>query len=152
MLFRSRYPDIIIHRLVDKYIKNGTIPEEDWGEYEIIANYTSEREKDATDAERGSIKYKQTEYMSSHVGQEFKGIISGLSQWGMFVQEKETKSEGMIRMKDIGNDFFSYYEDDMVIRGQKTNQEFHVGDIIKIKVLNTDINKRIIDYGLIQDK
>ena len=144
-----RYPDTIVHRLLQEYIEKKTIAQEHWDYYDKVCAHSSQREKEATDAERASIKYKQVEYMSYRVGQIFDGTITGISPNGIFVEEKETKCEGMIRLRDLGSDYFSYNEKDLMISGKNTRKEFRIGDPVRFKVTNTDLTKRVIDYVLV---
>ncbi len=144
-----RYPDIMVHRLLNKYLNGKEISKKEIDYYITMSEHSSQREKEATEAERASIKYKQTEYMSERIGQVFGGIITGISPNGLFVEEKETKCEGMVRLRDIGNDFFEYKEKDLAIVGKKTKKEYHIGDPVRFKVLSADIPKRLIDYALI---
>lgn len=141
-----RYPDTMVHRLLAEYLAGKEVPKEQWDEYQTICEYSSDREKEAAEAERTSIKYKQVEYMSYRIGQTFDGVVTGVSRNGLFVEEKETKCEGMVRLKDLGNDFFSFNEKDNTVSGQKTRETFKIGDTLKIKVASADIYKRIIDY------
>jgi ribonuclease R len=144
-----RYPDTIVHRLLTHYLGSGTIPKEMWEYYDRVCSHSSIREKEAADAERASIKYKQVEYMSTRIGQVFNGTITGVSPNGIFVEEKETKCEGMVRLRDIGNDYFEYREKEMTIVGRKTRKEFRIGDSVRFKVSNADIVKRMLDYVLV---
>lgn len=144
-----RYPDIMVHRLIHEYLQNHEISKDTWDYYQKMSEHSSMREKEATDAERASIKYKQTEYMSEHIGQLFMGTVTGVSQNGIFVEEKETKCEGMIRLRDLGNDYFEYKEKDLMIVGRKTRKEYRIGDTVRFKVVSTDIAKRLIDYTLV---
>ncbi len=144
-----RYPDTIVHRLLTHYLADGSIPKELWEYYDAVCLHSSQREKEAADAERASIKYKQVEYMSTRIGQIFDGTITGVSQNGVFVEEKETKCEGMVRLRDIGNDFFEYKEKDMAIVGKRTRKEYRIGDSVRFKVTNADIMKRLLDYALV---
>lgn len=144
-----RYPDTIVHRLLTTYLANNHIPKEMWEYYDKVCVHSSQREKEAADAERASIKYKQVEYMSTRIGQQFEGTVTGVSQNGLFVEEKETKCEGMVRLRDIGNDYFEYNTKEMTIVGRKTRKEFRIGDKVRFKVTQTDIQKRLIDYALI---
>ena len=114
-----------------------------------MCQYSSDRERDAQVAEWESIKYKQVEYMSERIGKEFSGIITGISKNGVYVAEEESKSEGMIRLGDLGNDFFEYKEKEQIIRGKNSNSEFRMGQMIKIKVKDTNLERRIIDYILV---
>lgn len=144
-----RYPDIIVHRILENNILGKTIPPEKLKKYQEISLETSEREKEAAEAERASIKYKQVEYMSSRIGDIFNGIITGVTEWGIYVEEKETKCEGMIKMRDIGKDYYTFNRKHMCLVGEKTHKKFTLGDKVKFKVLAVDINKKIIDYILI---
>ncbi len=146
-----RYPDIIAHRLLDTYSKGEEIPRDKWYEYDLIAEASSMREKEAADAERASIKYKQVEYMSARIGEIYDGIVTGVVDFGIFVEEKETKCEGVIRTRDLGTERFAYDEKHMTLTGNKTGKQFHVGDRLKIKVVKADINKRTIDYVLVRE-
>ena len=144
-----RYPDLVVHRLLHEYLQNNTISKDTWAYYEKISLHSSMREKEAADAERASIKYKQTEYMSERVGQMFDGIITGVSPNGVFVEEKETKCEGMVRLRDIGNDFFDYNQKELAIVGRKTKKTYRIGDRVRFKVTSVDLAKRMIDYALV---
>lgn len=144
-----RYPDLVVHRLLFQYLEHKYIPKEMWHYYDEIAQHSSQREKEAADAERASIKYKQVEYMTSHVGETFEGVVTGVSKNGLFVEEKETRCEGMVRLRDIGNDYYEYNEKTLTIIGKSTKKEFRIGDRVRIKVLATDLNKRLIDYALV---
>jgi len=141
-----RYPDVIVHRLLNDYLHNKEIKTEKWHEYDEISIHSSIREKEASDAERTSIKYKQIEYMSSRIGNIYDGVITGVTEWGMFVEEKESKCEGMIRLKDIGDDYYEYQEKEMAIVGRKTKKKYRIGNQVKIKVKNADLSKMVIDY------
>lgn len=109
----------------------------------------SSREKEAAEAERASIKYKQVEYMASRIGQKFEGVITGMSEWGLYVEEKTTKCEGMIRMRELGDDYYTFDKRTMTIKGKKTHKKYTLGDNVKIQVKNADMNKKIIDYVFI---
>lgn len=144
-----RYPDLVVHRLLYEYLQHKTIPKDLWHYYDEISAHSSQREKEAADAERASVKYKQVEYMSTRIGQTFDGIITGVSRNGLFVEDKETRCEGMVRMRDIGHDYFEYDEKTLTIIGKSTKKEFRIGDRVRMKVTAADITKRLIDYVLI---
>jgi len=148
-----RYPDILVHRLLNDYL-NKTKPAKEnlaktWIELEKIAKLSSEQEKRAAEAERASIKYKQVEYMSKHLGDTFNGIISGVTEWGMYVEEIETKCEGMIRVRDLTDDFYVFNEKSLELVGQKKKKKYRLGDKVKIKVKATDLERKTIDYTLV---
>lgn len=141
-----RYPDVVVHRLLDEYLKGRSIKKTSWKDYEDVSLFSSRREKEAADAERGSIKYKQVEYMSTRIGEVFDGVITGITEWGLYVEEKRTKCEGMIRFKDLPGDFYEFDEKHMTLVGKKSKKKFRLGDLLKIKVSNADLEHQIIDY------
>ena len=144
-----RYPDLVVHRLLFEYLHDTHIAEEHLAEYDKITAHSSQREKEAADAERASIKYKQTEYMADRIGQLFEGTITGVSQNGIFVEEKQSKCEGMIRLRDLGSDYFEYNEKELSIVGRNTKKKFQIGDSVKFKVAQADVVRRLIDYTLV---
>jgi ribonuclease R len=144
-----RYPDVLAHRLIQMRIDGEKRPIGEQMILEKLCGHASEREKAAADAERGSIKYKQVEYMADRIGQIFEGVLTGVSENGAFVEEAETKCEGMIRMKDLGNDFYSLDEKNLTIRGETHKEELTIGSRIQIKVVSVDKEKNTIDYARI---
>lgn len=144
-----RYPDVMVHRLLEDYIKNKKIDQNKWVEFEKISIKSSEQEKRAADAERASIKYKQVEYMSKRIGEEFIGIISGVTNWGIYVEEMETKCEGLIRVSDLNDDYYVFDERKVELVGQKNKKKYKLGDKLKIKVKSVDAVKKTIDYVLL---
>ncbi len=146
-----RYPDVTVHRLMMEYLEGKHIGKERWHEFEQICQHSSEREKYAAEAERASIKYKQAEYMESRVGETFDGVITGVSEWGIFVEEKETKCEGLVRVRDLADDFYNLDEKNMVLIGRKYKKRYRIGDHVKIKVRAADRDKKMIDYVLISE-
>lgn len=144
-----RYPDIVIHRLLDNYLQKKKTGKEKLLEYEKIALIASEQEKRAADAERASIKYKQVEYMSQRIGKVFDGVVSGVTEWGMYVEEKETKCEGLVRVRDMSDDFYMFNEKKIELVGQKKKKKYTLGNRVKIKVKTADLERKIIDYVLV---
>ena len=144
-----RYPDIIVHRLLADYLAGKKVAKEKLQEYEKIALVSSEQEKRASDAERASIKYKQVEYMSKRKGNSFVGVISGLNEWGIYVEEVETKCEGLVRVRDMKDDFYFFNEKKLELIGQKKKKRYRLGDKVKIKVKTVDLERKTIDYVLI---
>jgi len=142
-----RYPDVIVHRLLADHLIGKKIGKEKLWEYEEASRKSSEQEKKASDAERASIKYKQVEYMSSRIGKIFSGVISGVTEWGMYTEEIETKCEGLIRIRDL-DDYFIFNEKKMELVGQKTKKKYKLGDRVRIKVKNVDLERKTIDYAL----
>ncbi|MCS6904075.1 MAG: ribonuclease R [Bacteroidia bacterium] len=148
-----RYPDILAHRILEKVLNNETNFEN--AGLEVLCRHCSEREKRATEAERASIKYKQVEYLEGLVGAEFDGLISGLTEWGIFVEIIENKCEGMIPLRDLTDDV--YYLDDTKYRlvGRKTGNTFFLGEGVRVKVKKANTLKRMVDFiylGKIQIK
>jgi ribonuclease R len=145
-----RYPDVLTHRLLMRVLLGDYPLESERGLYEKLCMQASRREKEASDAERGSIKYKQVEYMSYRIGQEFDGMVSGVSEWGIFVEEKKSKCEGMIRLRDLGGeDFYNYDQKGGRVFGERTGVEYKIGTPVKIKVKNANLELRMIDYTLV---
>ena len=144
-----RYPDIVVHRFLNDFLAGKKIAKEKIREYEEISRKSSEQEKRASDAERASIKYKQVEYMSSRIGKQFEGVISGVTEWGIYVEEIETKCEGLIRSRDMKDDFYIFNEKKIELVGQKKKKIYRLGDRIKIKVKAVDLEKKTIDCSLI---
>ncbi|HTN19794.1 MAG TPA: ribonuclease R [Pelobium sp.] len=142
-----RYPDVMVHRLLEYYLAGGDSVNAD--HYEKMCQHASQMEKKAADAERASIKYKQAEYLENHIGQTYLGIISGVTEWGMYVEIEENKCEGMIRLRDISDDFYVLDEKNYCIIGQKKKRTYQLGDEVKIKVKRVDLAKRQIDFTLI---
>ena len=147
-----RYPDVMIHRILMRVLKKDFIKEEERGYFIRMCELASKREKEAADAERGSIKYKQVEYMSYRIGQTFNGVISGISEWGIYVEEEKSRSEGLIRLKYLGEDFYTYQKIGSKIIGENSGETFKIGDRVKIKVLDTNLDLKQIDYELIKEK
>ncbi|WP_285056039.1 ribonuclease R [Pedobacter ginsengisoli] len=144
-----RYPDVMVHRLLAAYLNNEKSASEE--EYETASSHSSTMEKRAADAERASIKYKQAEYLEENIGNTFTGIISGVTEWGMYVEIIENKCEGMVRLRDIADDFYVLDEKNYCIIGQRKKKKYQLGDEVKVKVKKVDLAKRQIDFTLIQD-
>jgi len=143
-----RYPDILSHRLLETHLLKGDVPEEAWHEYEAMLVYASERESIATDAERASIKFKQVEYMQEKVGQVFTGTITGVTEWGLYVEEKESKAEGMIRIRDLGDDYYTFDEQNYRLVGKHKKKRYTLGDEIQVKLMRADALSRQLDFVL----
>jgi len=141
-----RYPDLMVHRLLERYFDKQ--PSVDKEEYEARCQHASEMERRAVEAERASIKLKQAEFMADKIGEDFDGLISGVSKYGIFVEVKENKCEGMIRLRDLDDDFYYLDEENYKVIGHRYGHEFKLGDPIRIKVKHIDIRKKQLDYGL----
>ena len=138
-----RYPDMMVHRLLQHYLDGGKSADKE--AYEELCVHSSEREKRAADAERASIKYKQVEFMSLVEKKAFEGIVSGVTEWGIYVEITETKCEGMVRMMDLDDDFYEYDEQNYRVIGRRNKRMISLGDNVKVRVKSTDIDRRTID-------
>jgi ribonuclease R len=138
-----RYPDVMVHRLLQHYLDGGqsTSPEK----YEEMCEHSSEREKRASDAERASIKYKQVEFMASVEDKVYDGIVTGVTEWGIFVEIIETKCEGMVRMADMNDDYYEFDEKNYRVIGKRNKRMISLGDSVNVSVVDTNIDKRTID-------
>ena len=141
-----RYPDVMVHRLMKLYLAGKTVPRKMLEEYDTLSIHSSEMEKVAAEAERGSIKYKQVEYMTERIGKTFNGIISGITEWGIYIEEEHSRSEGMVRLRDMEDDYYTFNEKTRTITGKRLGKKYRLGDKVRIKVKNADLERRIIDY------
>ena len=144
-----RYPDMMVHRLLTKYLAGGDSANADY--YALQCKHASEREVVAAEAERESIKYKVVEFMQDKVGQEFDGHVSGVTEWGIYVEIEPTKIEGMIPYRTIKSDFFIFDEDHYRAVGRRTHRSIRLGDPLRIRVKNTSLEQKLLDYELVED-
>ncbi len=144
-----RYPDMMVHRLLAHYLKGGKSAEE--AKFEPMCVHSSEMEKRAADAERASIKYKQVEFMSMAADKVFDGIVSGVTEWGIYVEIIETKCEGMVRLSDLNDDYYEYDEQNYRVVGRNNKRMITLGDEVKVRVTNTDIDRRTIDLEFAEE-
>ena len=144
-----RYPDVMTHRLLQHYLDGGKSPKAEL--FEEKCKHSSQMEELAAKAERSSIKYMQIKYMQDHQDMEFKGVISGVTEWGIYVEISENKCEGMVRIRDIKSDYFIFDEKQYAIIGQSTKQMYQLGDEVVVKVKNTDLERKHLDFSLIED-
>lgn len=145
-----RYPDVMVHRLLQRYLDGQPSAKED--EYEEKCHHSSEMENLSSNAERDSIKYMQVKFMQDHQDKEFIGVISGVTDFGIFVEIVENKCEGMIRLRDIKGDHYDFDADNYAIVGRKTKMVYQLGDEVFVKVKNADLVKRHLDFTLIGKK
>lgn len=141
-----RYPDLMVHRIMKRELQGKEIPQEEFGKYEKLAFISTEQEIEATQAERDSIRYKQIEYMQNHIGEVFDGKISGVADFGIFVEEENTKSEGLVHISKIGNDFYTLDKKTYSIKGERNKQSYTLGDKVKIKLVGASINNKTLDF------
>ncbi|MCF8303410.1 MAG: ribonuclease R [Bacteroidales bacterium] len=142
-----RYPDLMAHRLLADYLDGKDNPSP--ASYEDKCQHASEMERKAVEAERESVKYKQAEYMLESVGQEFDGLISGVSKWGIFVEIDESKAEGLVRLHDMDDDFYYLDEDNYRVVGSRHGSKYQLGDRVRILVKNVDLQKKQMDFKLV---
>ena len=145
-----RYPDLMVHRLLTRYLEGGESAKKD--KYEQECRYASERELVAADAERTSTKYKLVEFMQDKIGQEYDGHVSGLTEWGMYVEIEPTKIEGMVSVRDITSDFYEFDETRYRLVGKRRHKQFRLGDPVRIRVKNANLEQRLLDYELIENQ
>ncbi|MEG1622467.1 MAG: ribonuclease R [Alistipes sp.] len=142
-----RYPDMMVHRLLAHYLDGGKSADRTL--YDALCEHASEREIIAAEAERASIKYKMVEFMADKIGQEFEGHISGLTEWGLFIELDETHIEGMAFLRDIEGDFYQFDEVRYEIYGHATGRRFTLGDKMRIRVKKADLQKRLLDFEVL---
>lgn len=142
-----RYPDLMVHRLLALYLAGEKSQSKDY--YEMECKHASERENVATEAERSSVKYKVVEFMQEHVDEEFAGHISGLTEWGMYVQIEPTQIEGMVPLREIEGDFFEFDEKLYRIRGKRTHKIYRLGDEVRVRVVRANLEQKLLDFVLL---
>ena len=143
-----RYPDVMTHRLLQYYLEGGKSPNQD--DYETKCKHSSKQEELASKAERQSIKYMQVKYMQDHKDEEFSGVISGVTEWGIYVEITSNKCEGMVRIRDIKSDYYIFDEKQFAIIGQSTKHVYQLGDFVTVKVKHTDLERKHLDFTLIE--
>ncbi len=144
-----RYPDLMAHRMLRRHLDGKKIGPKEMATYEFLAKQSSEREMHAVKAERDSIKFKQVEYMLDKVGQEFTGVITGVTDWGVYVEEKESKAEGMIKLGSLKGDYYNHEASKYRIKGERTGTTFTLGQEIPVRLTRADVDERQLDYELI---
>ncbi|MDR4988752.1 MAG: ribonuclease R [Bacteroidales bacterium] len=144
-----RYPDMMVHRLLHEYSngKSSAVQEV----YEDLCRHSSEMEKKAQEAERESIKYKQVEFMADKIGEEYEGLISGVSKWGIFVEIKQNRCEGMVRLRDMDDDYYYLDEENFRVVGHNTREEYKLGSPVRIRIKRADFLKKELDFELVKD-
>ncbi len=143
-----RYPDVMVHRLLQHYLDKGKSADKE--KYEEHCKYSSARERVAADAERDSVKYMQVKYMAKHVDKEYKGVISGVTEWGIYVEIIENKCEGMVRLRDIRDDYYSFDAKNFAAVGENSHNVLQLGDEVIVKVKNADLERKQLDFEFIR--
>jgi len=144
-----RYPDLMVHRLLYKHLNGTQLSAQESAKYERLSVQSSARELEAVSAERTSIKYKQVEFMQPKIGQTFTGLITGTADWGIYVEEKNTKAEGLVRMSSIKKDFFTHDPKQYHIKGTRTAEKYRLGDVVQIKLIRASLEDRTLDFELV---
>lgn len=142
-----RYPDMMVHRLLALYLENGKSVSADT--YEEMCKHSSEMEQLATSAERASIKYKQVEFMKDNVGKIFDGVISGVTQWGIYVELNDSKCEGMVSVRSLTDDFYEYDEAEFAVIGHRNKRRYTMGDRVSVRVISANMEKKQLDFELV---
>ncbi len=144
-----RYPDLMAHRMLRRHLDGSPIQSREIARYESLAVRSSEREMYAVRAERDSIKFKQVEYMMDKVGQTFAGVITGVADWGVYVQEKESQAEGLVRLSNIRGDYYNHEPKQYRVKGEKTGTAYSLGDEVKIKLTRASLEERQLDFEFV---
>jgi ribonuclease R len=143
-----RYPDVLVHRLVEQYLG---------GDYKVDAalledqcKHSTAMEIRASEAERASVKYKQVEFLQDKIGQVFEGIISGVTEWGLYVELEENKCEGLVRLRELDDDFYEFDETNLCVVGARTGRRYSLGDSVRVVIAKADLLKKQIDMRLVR--
>lgn len=145
-----RYPDMMVHRLLERYMAGGRSV--NLQKLEDQCKHSSDMEQTATMAERSSIKYKQVEYMQEHIGETYSGIISGVTEWGLYIELNDNLCEGLVPMRDLADDYYDFDEKNHCLVGRRYNHRYRLGDNVDIKVARADLEKKQLDFVLLDDK
>ena len=144
-----RYPDMLVHRVLASHAHNEPMSAEEFGSLEKLCIHSSEQEAKAVSAERDSIRYKQVEYMMPHIGKEFSGIVSGVADWGIYIEEKETKADGLVRVRSLGTDYFVNDKTSYAMVGKRTGVKYSLGDPVKVKLISADLATRQLEFAIV---
>ena len=137
---------MMVHRLLERYAEGGkSVNQQEW---EIYCQHSSDMEQLASNAERASIKYKQVEFMSDKLGQTFDGVISGVTEWGIYVELIENKCEGMIPIRDLDDDYYTFDDKNYCLVGRRLHKKYQLGDPLKVRVAKANLDKKQLDFAL----
>ena len=145
-----RYPDMLVHRLLEKYLNGGRSVNVD--KLEDLCKHSSSMEQLAANAERASIKYKQVEFLADHLGEVFDGVISGVTEWGLYVELNSNKCEGMVPIRDLTDDYYEFDEKNFCVVGRHTNTRYRLGDNITIQVARANLERKQLDFAIVDDR
>ena len=143
-----RYPDLMVHRLLTRYLAGGRSAQAD--KYETLCEHSSAMEQTAASAERASVKYKQVEFMGERIGEVYDGVISGVTEWGLYVELNENKCEGLVPIRDLDDDYYEFDEKNYCLRGRRKNKIYSLGDAITVRVARANLEKKQLDFELIE--
>ena len=145
-----RYPDLLVHRLLHRYLtlEARTVSKP---KYEDLCEHCSAQEQVAANAERASIKYKQVEFMSEHIGEEFDAVISGVTEWGFYAEINENKCEGMVPMRTLQDDYYEFDEANYCIIGRRRKRKFTIGDPVRIRIMRANLDRKQLDFELVEE-
>ena len=141
-----RFPDMMVHRLLTRYLGGGRSVSE--AKYESLCEHSSAMEQVAANAERASVKYKQVEFMSERLGKVYDGVISGVTEWGIYVELNENKCEGLVPIRDLDDDYYEFDEKNYCLRGRRTHRTYNLGDAITVRVARANLEKKQLDFAL----
>ncbi len=145
-----RYPDMLVHRILASHLDGKPLTRHEYGHLEKMCLTASAQEAKAVEAERDSIRYKQVEYMAQKIGQEFSGTISGVTDWGLYVEDDDSAAEGLVRVRTIGNDFYNYSAKEYALVGQRSKKKYALGDRVRVKLVAADLAARTLDFELVR--
>jgi len=143
-----RYPDMLVHRLLDRYLSGGRSASQD--KYEDLCKHSSAMEQLAAQAERASIKYKMVEFMAERVGNTYEGVISGVTEWGLYVEINENKCEGMIPIRELDDDFYEFDEKNYCLKGRRQHKCYQLGQPVTIQVTRANLERKQLDFSLVK--
>lgn len=144
-----RYPDMLVHRLLEKYLKGGRSANKE--KLEELCIHSSQMEQLAANAERASIKYKQVEYMNDHLGEVYTGIISGVTEWGLYVELDDNMCEGLVPVRDLADDYYDFDEKNYLLVGRRHGNKYRLGDKVKVRVARANLDKKQLDFAMVED-
>ncbi len=145
-----RYPDMMVHRLLDRYLKGGRSVNKE--KLEDLCKHSSDQEQRAANAERASIKYKQVEYMNDHLGEVYSGIISGVTKWGLYVELDDNKCEGLVPVRDLADDYYDFDEKNYSLVGRRHNNRYRLGNTVKVQVARCNLERKQLDFVIVDEK
>jgi len=145
-----RYPDLMAHRILRRHLDGSRVEGRELAKYEKLSVQSSDREMTAVKAERDSIKYKQVEYMFDKVGTIFNGLVTGVTDWGIYVEEKESRAEGLVKLSSMRGDYYQHDPKKYHVKGERTGATYTLGQEVKIKLVRADLEERQLDFELVK--